>query len=92
MGFGYLSRFITEARKRETTMSRYGDIDYPTYIKRGVLLGLLLLVVGELGGYASQSFSLPAWEEALFFDLAVVGFLVLFLSPLLFGLVLPLTE
>lgn len=73
-------------------MGRYGDIDYPAYIKRGVLLGLTLLVVGELGGYASQSFSMPAWEEALFVDLAVVGLLVLLLSPLLFGLVLPLTE
>lgn len=92
MGFGYLSSFISEEGKHRPAMSRYGDIDYPTYIKRGVLLGLTLLVVGELGGYASQSFAMPAWEEALFFDLAVVGLLVLLLSPLLFGLVLPLTE
>lgn len=73
-------------------MGQYGDIDYPTYVKRGVLLGLTLLVVGELGGYASQLVAMPAWEEALFFDLAVIGLIVFILSPLLFGLVLPLTE
>jgi len=73
-------------------MGRYGNIDYPTYIKRGVVLGLLLLFVGEAGGYAGEYLSLPAWEEALFFDLAVLGLLVFVLSPLLFGLVLPLTE
>lgn len=92
MGFGYLSNLISDEGKYGPAMGQYGDIDYPTYIKRGVLLGLTLLVVGELGGYASQSFSMPAWEEALFFALAVIGLLVLFLSPLLFGLVLPLTE
>ncbi|MEF8801855.1 MAG: hypothetical protein V5A56_12620 [Halolamina sp.] len=78
--------------KRRRTIGQYGDIDYPTYTKRGVRLGQTLLVAGELGGYASQSVSLPAWEEAPFFDLAVIGLLVFVRRALLFGLVLPLTE
>lgn len=74
-------------------MGRYGNIDYARPVKRGVVLGLLLLGLGELGGYlGSTYFSLPAWEEALFLDVAVLGLLVFVLSPIIFGVVLPLTE
>lgn len=73
-------------------MGRYGDIDYPKAAKGGVVLGLALLFAGEIGGYASSRFQLPAWEQTLFFDLAILGLLVFVISPLLFGLVMPLTE
>ena len=74
-------------------MGRYGDIDSPTFVKRGVLAGLLLLAVGEIGGYVGTTYyAIPAWEELLFFDVAVLGLLVFVLSPILFGVVLPLTE
>lgn len=74
-------------------MGRYGDIDYARSVKRGVALGLLLLGLGELDGYLRSTYlSLPAWEEALFLDVAVLGLLVVVLSPVIFGVVLPLTE
>jgi len=74
-------------------MGRYGSIDYPTVVKRGVLLGLALMVVGEFGGYLADNYvSIPAWEETLFLAVAVVGLLAFVLSPIVFGIVLPLTE
>lgn len=74
-------------------MGRYGNIDYPRSVKRGVLTGLFLLTVGEIGGYVADVYvALPAWEEVLFLDIAVLGLLIFVLSPILFGIVLPLTE
>ncbi|GAB7094222.1 hypothetical protein JCM30237_13740 [Halolamina litorea] len=74
-------------------MGRYGSIDYPSYVKRGVLLGLALMIVGEMGGYLAENFfTVPAWEETLFLLVAGVGLLAFLLSPILFGVVLPLTE
>ncbi|WP_435117745.1 hypothetical protein [Halolamina sp. C58] len=74
-------------------MGRYGSIDYPAFVKRGVLLGLALMFVGEVGGYVAENYvSVPAWEETLFLVAAVIGLLAFVLSPILFGIVLPLTE
>ena len=74
-------------------MGRYGSIDYPAFVKRGVLLGLALMVLGEIGGYAAENYvSVPAWEETLFLVAAGTGLLLFVLSPILFGIVLPLTE
>ncbi|WP_435119784.1 hypothetical protein [Halolamina sp. C58] len=74
-------------------MGRYGNIDYPLFIKRGVLLGLALMFVGELGGFLSENYiSLPAWEGSLFLLLAGIGLLLFATTPILFGIVLPLTE
>lgn len=75
-------------------MGRYGDLDYEFLAKTGFFLGLGLLVVGgggELIGHAYFG-TLPGWEETLFFDLEVIGLVVGFFSPLLFGIFLPLTE
>lgn len=91
MGFAE-ERLIANDGTETFEMGRYGDIDYPRAAKSGVLLGLTLLFVGEAGGYASSYVAMPGWEETLFFDLAVVGLLVFVVSPVLFGLVLPLTE
>lgn len=75
-------------------MGRYGDIDYPTVTKRGFLLGVTLFVLGALGEVVGGALfgPLPAWEVALFFDMEVIGVLLFFLTPLVFGVILPLTE
>ncbi|GAB6860567.1 hypothetical protein ACFR97_08475 [Haloplanus litoreus] len=73
---------------------RYGDLDYPTWAKRGTLLGLCLFAAGALGELAAHAMGLqlPAWEATLLFDAEVVGVALLLFSPLVFGLLLPLTE
>lgn len=75
-------------------MGQYGNIDYPTMAKRGFFVGLALFLVGALGGLVGPAVAgpLPQWEATLLFDLEVLGLLVGFFSPMLFGVVLPLTE
>ncbi len=75
-------------------MGRYSDRDYAQLAKTGFLLGLSMFVVGIAGDVLVHAYfeSVPAWEETLLFDLEVVGLLVGFFSPLVFGIVLPLTE
>ncbi|WP_251341762.1 hypothetical protein [Haloplanus halophilus] len=73
---------------------RYGDLDYSAWTKRGTLLGLCLFAAGALGELAvhAMGLQLPAWEATLLFDAEVVGLLLFLLSPLVFGVLLPLTE
>ncbi|WP_101295212.1 DUF7860 family protein [Halegenticoccus soli] len=73
---------------------RYGNLDYPRLTKTGFGLGVALFVVGVLGQVVGHAVlqPIPAWEETLFFDLEVLGILIGLLSPLVFGLALPLTE
>ena len=75
-------------------MGRYGDLDYPKLAKRGSLLGVALLLVGAAGKAFLPALvgPLPAWEHALLLDAEILGLLVGFLSPVVFGIVLPLTE
>ena len=84
MGIGYLP----------TMAGRYGDLDYPTLTKRGVLLGLGLFAVGAFGEFAlaHTGVAVPAWEHALLVDAEWLGVLLALLSPFVFGIVLPLTE
>lgn len=72
-------------------MGHGASLDYSTLTKRGTALGILLFLVG---GAAEALFhgSVPAWEDALFFNMEVLGILLFLLSPLVFGLLLPLTE
>lgn len=75
-------------------MQRYGDLDYPTLAKRGFLLGLGLFALGALGeivGHAAPGL-LSGTIETILFDFEVIGVLVGLLAPLIFGIVLPLTE
>lgn len=74
--------------------ARYGTLDYPKLTKGGILLGLLLFAVGEIGGYAADVgwLALPGWESALLLDAAILGVLTVLLSPFVFGILLPLTE
>lgn len=73
---------------------RYGSMDYARLAKLGFALGVLIFAVGAGGEMAGNALygPLPGWEDALFFDLEVVGVFVTLLSPLFFGVVLPLTE
>jgi len=75
-------------------MGRYGGIDYPAWAKRGFLLGVGLFLLGAGGEVVGHDYfgSLPAWEETLFTDMELIGILIGFFSPLIFGIVLPLTE
>lgn len=75
-------------------MGRYGDLDYPKLAKRGFLLGLAMLLVGAAGEAFLPALvgPLPTWEDTLLLDLEMLGLVVAFLSPVLFGFALPLTE
>jgi hypothetical protein len=75
-------------------MSQTGSIDHAKRAKQGFYLGVSLFVVGAVGeivGHAVYS-DMPGWEQALLFDAEVVGVLLALLAPLIFGVVLPLTE
>jgi hypothetical protein len=80
--------------ERTDMTGRYGDLDYSTLAKRGTILGFGLFALGALGELASHALGLQltAWEAALLFDAEVVGVALFLLSPLVFGVVLPLTE
>lgn len=73
---------------------RYGNIDYSAFTKRGVLLGVCLLVFGALGNFAvaNTGVTIPAWEKTLLLDAEWIGVLLILLSPFVFGVFLPLTE
>lgn len=75
-------------------MGRYGDIDYPTVTKRAFVLGVALFLVGVLGESIGRAYfrGLQPWEDALLVDAEVLGILTALLSPLVFGVILPLTE
>ena len=73
---------------------RNSNIDYARLTKLGFLLGLGLFVAGtsgELVGHALYG-ALPAWEETLLTDSALLGILTSFLSVFGFGILLPLLE
>ncbi|MFB6309149.1 MAG: hypothetical protein ABEH35_07450 [Haloarculaceae archaeon] len=73
---------------------RYGDIDYPQLTKRAFAVGLALFLVGTVGGFLVRAggLSVPAWEETLLLDAEIVGVVLMLLSPIVFGIILPLTE
>ncbi len=75
-------------------MGRYGNLDYPKLTKRGFFLGLAMLLVGATGEAFLPALvgPLPPWEDTLLLDLEILGLVVAFLSPIVFGFVLPLTE
>ena len=75
-------------------MGRYGELDYQRWAKTGFLLSLAVFAVGagsEMAA-AAMHLSLPAWENALFVNMEILGTLGALLFPLVFGVVLPLTE
>ncbi|WP_137286412.1 DUF7860 family protein [Halorussus salinisoli] len=75
-------------------MGRYGDLNYQWWAKTGFLLSIATFAIGagaELTA-AAMHLALPAWENALFPDMEILGTLGALLSPLVFGVILPLTE
>jgi len=75
-------------------MARYGDLDYGRFTKGGFGLGIALFALGIAGSMVVPSVfgTVPGWESGLFVDSEAVGIVVAFLSVLLFGIALPLTE
>ena len=75
-------------------MGRYGDVNYQRVTKLGFLASIALFAIGAGGEFsaAAMHLSLPAWEDALFTDLEILGTLGALLIPLFFGIILPLTE
>ncbi|MFC7155829.1 hypothetical protein ACFQPA_10215 [Halomarina halobia] len=75
-------------------MGRYGSLDYPKLTKGGFLLGLTLFLAGAIGGAFAPAVlgSTPGWLSTVFVDMEAVGILLGLLSPIVFGVVLPLTE
>lgn len=75
-------------------MARYGTLDYPSLTKRGFALGIGLFVFGGVGALLGPHLfgPLPGWEETLLVESEAAGILIAFLSVILFGIVLPLTE
>ncbi|MFB6107571.1 MAG: hypothetical protein ABEJ82_01865 [Haloplanus sp.] len=73
---------------------RYGNLDYSTFTKGGFLVGVVLFAVGAVGALGAHAIGLqlPAWEASLLWDAEVVGILLALLTPLVFGILLPLTE
>ena len=69
-------------------------MNYPRLTKTSFLFGLALFAVGGLGELIGHAYfaSLPGWEETLLFDLEVIGLVVAFFAPIVFGILLPLTE
>jgi len=75
-------------------MGRYGNVDYPTLTKRATICSLALVLGGFLladGGTALLG-TLPGWAMTAAVDAEGLGALGIILCPLVFGVVLPLTE
>jgi hypothetical protein len=73
---------------------RSRNMDYARIAKAGFVGGLALFVigvVGELAGHAVLASMPPTAEQGLF-AMEVLGVLVGFFVPVVFGAVLPLTE
>ena len=73
---------------------RSHNMDYARIAKAGFVGGLVLFVigvVGELVGHAVLA-SMPPTEEQSLFAVEVLGVLVGFLVPVVFGALVPLTE
>lgn len=75
-------------------MSQATAMDHAKRAKQGFLVGVGLFVLGGIGEIADHALfhGLPGWGQTLLFDAEVAGVLVALLAPLVFGIVLPLTE
>jgi hypothetical protein len=75
-------------------MSNTRSLDHARMAKLGFLIGLGLFLAGAGGEFLGQAVlgGLPEWEATLLFDVEVIGLLVGFFSPFVFGIALPLLE
>jgi hypothetical protein len=75
-------------------MAYQRNIDYGQWAKGGFLLGVALLalgVVGEVVGHVVFG-GIPSWENTLFVYSEAIGIMIGFFAPVIFAVVLPLTE
>lgn len=74
--------------------AHHRGIDYAGVAKLGFVAGVVLFAAGGLGEIVLHSLvsTLPAWSVQMFFTLEVLGVVVGLLVPLVYGIVLPLTE
>ncbi|MFD1513284.1 hypothetical protein [Halomarina rubra] len=70
-------------------MGRYGALDYPRLAKAGFALGVTMFVGGALGATLIEG---PSLAHTLLIDAEALGILLGLFAPLVFGVVLPLTE
>ena len=75
-------------------MGRYGTIDYSRWAKASFLSGVALLLLGAAGEFAlvETGRSVPEWVHTLLVDVEMLGVLVALVLPIVFAIVLPLTE
>ena len=75
-------------------MGWYRDLNYRALTTRGFLSGVALSTLGGIGEIAGMALydPLPAWGNTLLTDVEALGLVVGLLAPLVFGIVLPLTE
>jgi len=75
-------------------MTRHSNLDHAFLAKAGFLVGLGLFVFGVGGELLGHSVlhNLPAWEYTLFGYAEIVGLVIGFFSPWVFGVALPLLE
>ena len=73
---------------------RYGNVDYARWAKGGFLFGLAMFVVGTGGEYLLVQLhrDIPEVVHVVLIDLGLVGILFAVLLPIIFGVVMPLTE
>jgi uncharacterized membrane protein YvlD (DUF360 family) len=74
--------------------SRYGAADYSTWAKTSFLTGVALLLFGAAGEFAlvETQRDVPGWVHTLLVDAEILGVLVASVLPIVFVIVLPLTE
>ncbi|WEL18558.1 putative membrane protein [Halorhabdus sp. SVX81] len=70
------------------------NINYASWTKNSFLLGVALLSIGALGHIVGPALvgQLEGWVSTLLLDLEILGVLIGLIAPLMFGIVLPLTE
>ena len=73
---------------------RNSSLDHAKIAKTGFLAGLGLFAIGVIGEFAGHSLasSLPETIESALLTAEILGVVVAFLVPVVFGAVLPLVE
>jgi hypothetical protein len=73
---------------------RYGTIDYSTYAKSGFLLGFAMFAIAAFSEILIHfgNVEVAAWIATVLLDAGLAGIAVMLLAPIVFGVVMPLTE